>query len=199
MASRCGVFAKTDVQNFLARDISKDDIAATVFHAVAVQTLSTLSRGYDPIPKVMFCGGPFTFLPMLRKSFMEAMVLDDSEVIEPERAELIPAIGAALAEDFSKFETDMDLFIGVLESGGGEAHYISKRLDPLFDSPKEFSEWEKTRMIPVGKGLFHRDRFGIDHHEGCSDRWLWQPGISILLKQQRGSNRSSQDRIGQAS
>ncbi|MGA1821522.1 MAG: acyl-CoA dehydratase activase-related protein [Thermoplasmatota archaeon] len=166
MASRCGVFAKTDVQNFLARDISKNDIAASVFHAVAVQTLSTLSRGYDPVPKVMFCGGPFTFLPGLRRSFMEAMELGDGDVIEPERAELIPAIGAALAEDFKKFETDLDSFIKVLESGGGEAHYISKRLDPLFSSEEDFSGWERTRMIPVGKTASLKDLDGRDCYIG---------------------------------
>lgn len=166
MASRCGVFAKTDVQNFLARDISKEDIAVSVFHAVAVQTLSTLSRGYDPVPGVMFCGGPFTFLPMLKRSFMEAMELDDSDVVQPERGELIPAIGAALADDFSKLESDIDSFIKILESGGGEAHYISKRLDPLFDSEEEFAEWDKTRMIPVGKTASLSDLDGIDCYIG---------------------------------
>ena len=52
MASRCGVFAKTDLQNLLSRDIPKGDIAASVFHAVVLQTLATLSRGYDTSPLI---------------------------------------------------------------------------------------------------------------------------------------------------
>ena len=58
MASRCGVFAKTDLQNLLSRDIPKGDIAASVFHAVVLQTLATLSRGYDISPLILFSGGP---------------------------------------------------------------------------------------------------------------------------------------------
>ena len=70
IASRCGVFAKTDVQNLLSREVPKADIAASIFHAVALQVMSTLSRGYDPISDVIFCGGPFTFMPKLKDSFM---------------------------------------------------------------------------------------------------------------------------------
>lgn len=39
VASRCGVFAKTDVQNMLSRNICHEDIAASVFHAVGVQCI----------------------------------------------------------------------------------------------------------------------------------------------------------------
>ena len=58
MASRCGVFAKTDLQNLLSRDIPREDISASVFHAVVLQTLATLARGYTPKPLILFCGGP---------------------------------------------------------------------------------------------------------------------------------------------
>ena len=73
MASRCGVFAKTDLQNLLSREIPRSDIAASVFHAVVLQTLATLSRGYDPAPQVLFSGGPLTFLPALKATFMDVM------------------------------------------------------------------------------------------------------------------------------
>lgn len=52
IASRCGVFSKTDVQNLLARNINRSDIAASVFHAVALQTITTLARGNDIKPQV---------------------------------------------------------------------------------------------------------------------------------------------------
>ena len=71
MASRCGVFAKTDLQNLLSRQVPKEDIAASVFHAVVLQTLATLARGRDVRPTLLFSGGPFTFLPALQTAFLE--------------------------------------------------------------------------------------------------------------------------------
>ena len=97
MASRCGVFAKTDLQNLLSRDIPREDIAASVFHAVVLQTLATLARGYTPKPLILFCGGPLTFLPALKKAFMEVLRLEAEDVLDVENAQLLPAIGAALA------------------------------------------------------------------------------------------------------
>lgn len=66
IASRCGVFCKTDIQNLVAKNVSRENIAASIFHAVAVQTVTTLAHGYDIKPPVLFCGGPLTFVPALR-------------------------------------------------------------------------------------------------------------------------------------
>lgn len=74
IASRCGVFCKTDIQNLVARNVSREDIAASIFHAVAVQTVITLAHGYDIETPVLFCGGPLTFIPALRKAFIEYLV-----------------------------------------------------------------------------------------------------------------------------
>ena len=63
IASRCGVFSKTDIQNLLSRNVSKADVALSVFHAVCLHVLGTLSRGVDVQAPVFFCGGPFAFLP----------------------------------------------------------------------------------------------------------------------------------------
>ena len=71
IASRCGVFCKTDIQNLVARNVSREDIAASIFHAVAVQTVMTLAHGWDIKAPVLFCGGPLTFIPALRKAFAE--------------------------------------------------------------------------------------------------------------------------------
>ncbi len=75
IASRCGVFAKTDIQNLLAKNVSREEIAASIFHAVAVQTVVTLSHGCDIEAPVLFCGGPLAFLPSLRKAFAEYLHL----------------------------------------------------------------------------------------------------------------------------
>ena len=99
IASRCGVFAKTDVQNLLSRDIPHADILASVFNAVVYQTLATLSRGRSPQSQVLFCGGPLTFIPNLRQKFIQALNLKAEDVAEYEHAELISAMGAALASE----------------------------------------------------------------------------------------------------
>ena len=62
IASRCGVFSKTDIQNLMSRKVSKADIAASVFNAVAMQVVASLARGMDVEPLVFFCGGPFAYL-----------------------------------------------------------------------------------------------------------------------------------------
>ena len=63
IASRCGVFCKTDIQNLIAKNIPKEDIAASIFHAVTVQTIVTLAHGCDIVAPILLCGGPLTFIP----------------------------------------------------------------------------------------------------------------------------------------
>ncbi len=151
IASRCGVFAKTDVQNLMARKISKEDIAASVFHAVALQTVSTLSRGYDPRPLVLFCGGPFTFLPELKKSYMEVLELEVRDIQDPEDPALVPAIGTALYDDMKRLETTLDGLQGILKRGPMNDEFLGNRLDPLFVDEKELHEWSSKRMTAIEK------------------------------------------------
>ncbi|MEG1910400.1 MAG: acyl-CoA dehydratase activase, partial [Bacteroidales bacterium] len=95
IASRCGVFSKTDVQNLLSKNASKADIAASVFRAVAIQTIATLSHGSTIKPKLLFTGGPLTFIPALRKAFIDYLGLKEDDYISSERSPLIAAWGAA--------------------------------------------------------------------------------------------------------
>ena len=62
IASRCGVFSKTDVQNLVAKAVSKQDIAASIFNAIALQVISSLSKGLPIKPKILLCGGPLTYI-----------------------------------------------------------------------------------------------------------------------------------------
>ena len=62
------MFSKTDIQNLASRNVSKNDIVASVFNAVAIQVVSSLSKGTDILPYIFFCGGPFAFLPELKKA-----------------------------------------------------------------------------------------------------------------------------------
>lgn len=96
MAARCGVFAKTDIQNLMSRNLPESDIAASIFHSIAVQTVTTLSRGRDFTPPILLCGGPLTFLPSLRKAFSNYLNIPLSDFIVLGEGNLIPALGCAL-------------------------------------------------------------------------------------------------------
>ena len=95
MAARCGVFAKTDIQNLMARNLPEADIAASIFHSIAVQTVVTLSHGINFEAPILLCGGPLTFLPALRKAFCDYMHLSPADFIVSENSNLVPALGCA--------------------------------------------------------------------------------------------------------
>ncbi len=96
IASRCAVFAQTDVRPLLNAGASKADIAASVHEAVVRQTLGGLACGRPIRGKVVFLGGPFQFNCDLLFRFRNALGLDASSGIRPENAHLFPAYGAAL-------------------------------------------------------------------------------------------------------
>jgi len=116
IASRCGVFSKTDVQNLLSRNVSKEDIAASVFHAVSMQVLTSLSRGYDILPKIFLCGGPFHFIPALRKAFQDELGISENDIVVSEHSEIIPAWGAAINASRLKETKTLTQYIDIFES-----------------------------------------------------------------------------------
>ena len=96
IASRCGVFAKTDIQPLINEGAAKEDIAASIFQAVVNQTISGLACGRPIRGNVAFLGGPLNYLSELRLRFIETLHLKDDEIIVPEEAHLLVAKGAAL-------------------------------------------------------------------------------------------------------
>lgn len=98
IAARCGVFAKTDVQNLMARNVSRQDIAASIFHSISIQTITTLAHGQQFRAPVLLCGGPLTFLPALRRAFAHTLQMDEQAdfIVNPQEAHLVPAIGCAI-------------------------------------------------------------------------------------------------------
>ncbi|RNC28925.1 MAG: 2-hydroxyisocaproyl-CoA dehydratase activator [Candidatus Dichloromethanomonas elyunquensis] len=97
IASRCGVFAKTDIQPLLNEGAAKEDIAASIFQAVVNQTIAGLACGKPIKGNVAFLGGPLSFLSELRQCFVETLHLKPENIIAPEHAQFFVAIGAALA------------------------------------------------------------------------------------------------------
>ncbi len=157
MAARCGVFAKTDVQNLMARNLPEADIAASIFHSIAVQTVVTLSHGIDFSAPILLCGGPLTFLPALRKAFCDYMKLTPEDFIVSEHSNLIPALGCAYRARKlnSGFTSIAELEMRLKRDNGNEWH---SSLEPLFKSDREHEEWLKskekyaTETQPLGKG-----------------------------------------------
>lgn len=96
IASRCGVFAKSDLQPLLNQGAPHTDLAASVFAAVATQTIAGLACGHPIRGNVVFLGGPLHFLPQLRKAYERALAEQVSSFTTPENAHLYVAIGAAL-------------------------------------------------------------------------------------------------------
>ncbi len=151
MAARCGVFAKTDIQNLMARNLPEEDIAASIFHSIAVQTVVTLSHGIDFEPPILLCGGPLTFLPALRKAFCDYMKLTADDFIVSEYSNLIPALGCAyrakknvgktLGGDCQPIPIDA-LTPRLNTASGGEWHSC---LTPLFVTEEDHRKWLKSK------------------------------------------------------
>lgn len=142
IASRCGVFAKTDVQPLLNEGAAKADIAASIFQAVVNQTIAGLAAGRKIRGKVAFLGGPLFFMSELRKRFIETLNIKDEDVIFPENPQLFVAIGAAFfAEDEN--EQMIDEFLNHLKYDRGKALLPTDTLVPLFAEEKEYAQFKR--------------------------------------------------------
>ena len=147
IASRCGVFAKSDIQPILNQGGRKEDVAASIFQAVVDQTVAGLTQGRELKGKIVFLGGPLHFLMGLRQRFVETLKLDEAHAIFPEDGDCFAAMGAALcATDYEpilfedalkKLEESVDtttlvdtmppLFQDVTEYGAFCARHNAKR------------------------------------------------------------------------
>ena len=153
IASRCGVFAKTDIQPLINEGAAKEDIAASIFQAVVNQTIGGLACGKPIKGKVAFLGGPLYFLSQLRARFIETLNLSKENAILPENSQLFVAMGAAIASENAK-EEDLEKLIYKLENSDSEVHNDDV-LDPLFKDEEEYNEFkarhekDKVEFIPL--------------------------------------------------
>ncbi len=143
IASRCGVFAKTDVQPLLNEGARKEDIAASIFQSVVTQTISGLACGRPIRGYVAFLGGPLQYLPELRKRFYITLDLDDEHIIVPENAHLFVASGCAIAgaKAGAKAEKLTDVLERLQNLGDIQGSEVV-RLDPLFENDEEYEEFK---------------------------------------------------------
>ncbi|MDH6343710.1 putative CoA-substrate-specific enzyme activase [Parabacteroides sp. PFB2-12] len=147
IASRCGVFAKTDVQNLICRNVPMNDLSASILHTVALQCITSLARGYDIESKVLCIGGPLTFLPALRHAFRELLQLKEEDFLMPENGEYFPALGCALLlkeEEENLQAVDIPALLQQLNATKTEE---KDTLPPLFKGEEEYNQWKETRKI----------------------------------------------------
>ena len=148
IASRCGVFSKTDIQNFISRSVSKEDIAASMLHAVSMQVVSALARGTEVHPKIFLCGGPFAYIPELRKHLLQALEMTEEDCIVPEYTQFIPAIGTALLAD-GKPLTHAQVRSLFSNDHCGVAP-LSGTLPPLFADEADYQKWLSEKEKKYG-------------------------------------------------
>lgn len=139
IASRCGVFAKSDIQPLLNDGAKKSDIAASVYQSVVNQTISGLACGKPIRGNVAFLGGPLHYLSELRARFTETLDLKPENVIFPENANLFVAMGAALSSE--RAEVGLDALRGKISELSGVIVHEVERLRPLFGNDAEKREF----------------------------------------------------------
>lgn len=166
IASRCGVFAKSDVQPLLNEGAAPADVASSIFQAVANQTVSGLACGHPIRGYVAFLGGPLQYLSELRERFYETLDLDEEHRVVPENAHLFVATGAALAGEADKHVTFAEV-IDALDSLGDMQGSEVERLDPLFATDEELAEFHARhdkQVVPKGELATYHGRvfIGID-------------------------------------
>ncbi|MDY3740226.1 MAG: acyl-CoA dehydratase activase-related protein [Selenomonadaceae bacterium] len=140
IASRCGVFAKTDIQALMNDGASKADIALSIFQAVVNQTISNLAQGRPINGNVAFLGGPLHFLTALKKRFIDTLNLDDSHVVKVEEGNYFVAVGAALSDEAE--EVTIQQLNESIEKAERVVATESKQADfILFKNPAEYREF----------------------------------------------------------
>lgn len=163
IASRCGVFAKTDIQPLLNQGASKANIAASIFQAVVNQTITGLIQGRKIQGKVMFLGGPLYYCKGLQRRFYETLSLTPETAIFPDYALYAVAMGAAMSAAALP-ELEPEQLLASLEACAGNDRHGADRLPPLFNTAEDYAAFRARHdraCVPFGS---------IDEYSGPA--WL---------------------------
>ncbi len=137
IASRCGVFAKTDIQPLLNQGAKHADVAASIYQAVVNQTIAGLAQGRRIAGKVLFLGGPLYYCKGLRRRFQETLKLTDEQAVFPDYGRFAVAMGAALYAQ----NAGMTCTMGQLRQKIADSSPLrdtANLLPPLFPSPADY-------------------------------------------------------------
>ncbi|MCM1438274.1 MAG: acyl-CoA dehydratase activase [Roseburia sp.] len=190
IASRCGVFAKSDIQPLLNQGAKKEDISASIFQAVVDQTVSGLAQGRRIKGKVLFLGGPLHFLKGLKKAFKTTLKLDDDHAVFPDDAPCFMAIGAALHAS-AHTARDLENIISSIENSAGSEEIITG--EPLFASREEYTEFvarhRATDLEFCDIQTYEGDAYlGIDSGSTTTKLILITPDCRILYSHYQPNN-----------
>ena len=133
IASRCGVFAKSDIQPLINQGARTEDIAASIYQAVVNQTIAGLAQGRAIKGNVLYLGGPLTFSDVLRESFDATLGVNG---VCPKNSLYFVAMGAAF---YSDGEFDLNEVADRMRRRGASANYRS--MPPLFKSQADYDEF----------------------------------------------------------
>ena len=133
IASRCGVFAKTDIQPLLNQGARKEDISASIYAAIVNQTITGLAQGHPIEGKIVYLGGPLTFMSQLRVAFDKAL---NCTGICPDDSLLFVAMGAAY---YANEAVDLNKALEVIVNSKDSIRISS--LEPLFKDESEYNEF----------------------------------------------------------
>lgn len=148
IASRCGVFAKSDIQPLLNQGAKKEDVAASIYHAVVSQTISGLIRGKKIKGKVAFFGGPTFYCEGLRRDFKKTLNLNEDEAIFPEYGRFSVSRGAAIFS-LNCQPTSYDEIINKIKSSLLDKNSSFDSLKPLFTNKNDYDEFIKRHNVDI--------------------------------------------------
>lgn len=190
IASRCGVFAKSDIQPLLNQGANKEDISASIFQAVVDQTVSGLAQGRKITGRVLFLGGPLYFLKGLRKAFKSTLKLSDEDAVFPDNAPCFMSIGAALYAASVEAEDIGDVIAKISAAKGSDDIVTGK---PLFESKEEYAEFVKrhhaTDLQFADIATYSGDCYlGIDSGSTTTKLMAITPDCKILWSHYQSNN-----------
>ena len=149
IASRCGVFAKSDIQPLLNQGARREDVSASIFQAVVDQTVSGLAQGRSIEGKVLFLGGPLFFLQGLRKAFVNTLGLDEEHAVFPDEAPVFVAYGCAIYAATSADYYSVNELLEKITNAKTNDNIVTG--EPLFSSQAEYDDFiERHRKFDLG-------------------------------------------------
>lgn len=152
IASRCGVFAKSDVQPLINQGVEKSNLAASIFQAVVDQSIAGLAQGRNIEGNVLFLGGPLHFLKGLQERFVETLHLSTGNANFPDLAPYFVALGSAV---YAGNETKTYTYDEVLSNMKKMAEKKTENvgLPPLFANDQEYLDFkERHHHASVARG-----------------------------------------------
>ena len=190
IASRCGVFAKSDIQPLINQGAKKQDISASIFQAVVDQTVSGLAQGRRIKGKVLFLGGPLYFLKGLRRAFVRTLHLTEENAVFPDDAPCFMSIGAALHSAGVK-PMPIDEITERIQNATGTDEVVTG--EPLFKDKGEYSAFVKrhraTDLTFADIATYEGDAYlGIDSGSTTTKLILITPDCRILYSHYQSNN-----------